>query len=188
MDGTLTRPTMNFAALKAEMGLDEAMAVLEQLREVEEQEPQRLPHLLQILYRFEHEAALIASANHGAVETVNKLHDSGLRSAIVTRNSKPFTEMTLARIGLKIDVLVTREDAAPKPSPEPVLLACARLGLPPEKTWMVGDYVHDLEAGQSAGCAATVLITNNRPPGFDHQATHVIHQLNELLPLLHQFA
>ena len=38
-----------------------------------------------------------------------------------------------------------------KPAPDPVLLAIEQVNAQPEKTWMIGDSPHDLEAGRAAG-------------------------------------
>lgn len=39
-----------------------------------------------------------------------------------------------------------------KPDPEPVRLACDKLGIEPSQAYMVGDSMEDMEAGSRAGC------------------------------------
>ena len=46
-----------------------------------------------------------------------------------------------------------------KPAPGMILTAARRLGVDPRACWMVGDILHDIEAGRRAGCR-TVLIEN----------------------------
>jgi phosphoglycolate phosphatase-like HAD superfamily hydrolase len=103
---------------------------------------------------------------------------------VITRNTRRFAGLTLDRIGIVFDVVVCREDAAPKPSPEPLRLACRRLGTTPSASWMVGDFLYDIEAGRAAGCAATVLLREPSQPPFAHQATFVIDHLEELIALI----
>jgi len=184
MDGTLTRPNHDFAAIKAEMGLARDVAILEELERLGERDPARAASLTRILERHERDAAETARARDGAASVVADLHRRGLLTAVITRNTRLFAEITLQRIGMTFDVVICREDAAPKPSAEPLRLACRRLGTTPASSWMVGDYLYDIEAGQAAGCAATVLLREPSQRPFEHQATFVIDRLDDLLPLL----
>ncbi len=184
MDGTLTRPRLDFDAIRREMGLPAGISILDGIALVRASEPARVPALEAILFRHEHEAALAAEPNEGAIEVVRDLVGRGLRCGIVTRNAAGHTRTTLDRLGMPIEVAVAREHAPPKPAPDPVLLACEQLGLPAAATWFVGDWRDDILAGEAAGCSATVLITNGRAPSFEHRATHTIERLSELLSLL----
>ncbi|MGY2091080.1 HAD family hydrolase [Nocardia gipuzkoensis] len=49
------------------------------------------------------------------------------------------------------DVLVAYEDAVPKPAPDGVLAACARLAVPPDRAFFLGDSPTDIAAGRAAG-------------------------------------
>ena len=44
-----------------------------------------------------------------------------------------------------------------KPDPEPLLLAMTRCGIPPARTWMIGDHHTDLEAARRAGVKSVYL-------------------------------
>lgn len=180
MDGTLTLPNHDFPAIKAEMGLAPDTMILEELERLESEEPGRARALRAILERHEARAAESAVARAGAREVVASLHDLGVRTGLITRNARRFVRLTLRRIRLDFDVVVTREDAPPKPSPEPLLLACRRLGTRAARAWMVGDYRYDIEAGRAAGCAATVLLLDTGHAPFEHEASFVIRQLREL--------
>ncbi|MGH3774259.1 MAG: HAD family hydrolase [Pseudonocardiaceae bacterium] len=50
-----------------------------------------------------------------------------------------------------VDVVIAHEDAPPKPAPDGVLAACARLGAQPAQALFLGDTVNDIAAGRSAG-------------------------------------
>jgi len=188
MDGTLTLPNHDFAAIKDEMGLARDVAILEELAVLEGRDPRRAAELHAILERHELQAAETAEPREGAAQVVARLHERGLLTAVITRNARRFARLTLDRIGMAFDVVVCREDAAPKPSAEPLLLACRRLGTAPEASWMVGDFLYDIEAGQAAGCGATVLLREPSQRPFEHAATFVIDRLEELLPLLDRAA
>jgi len=184
MDGTLTIPNHDFRAIKAEMGLPPNTMILEELERIEAESPDRALELRAILERHEARAAESAEPRAGAREVVPGLHERGIRTGLITRNARRFVRLTLGRIGLAFDVVVAREDAPPKPSPEPIHRACRQLGTPAARTWMVGDFKYDIEAGNAAGCAATVLLLNPGQRPFEHEATFVIRELAELLPLV----
>lgn len=90
--------------------------------------------------------------------------------------------MVLARLGLRFDAVVTREDAPPKPAPDPVWLACRRMGLPPSATLFVGDFEFDMLAGRRAG-VCTVLLRNHEQRSSEH-ADYTVDSLAEVRGLL----
>jgi HAD superfamily hydrolase (TIGR01549 family) len=184
MDGTLTLPNHDFRAIKADMGLPPNIMILEELERIEGEAPQRARELRAILERHEARAAESAEPRAGAREVVKALHDTGIRTGLITRNARRFVRLTLRRIGLTFDVVVAREDAPPKPSPEPLHRACRELGTTAARAWMVGDYKYDIEAGRAAGCAATILLLDPGHRPFEHEATFVIQELGELLALV----
>lgn len=93
----------------------------------------------------------------GAAELLQTLREKNIGVGIVTRNARAVAESLCDRMHLPHNCLIAREDTATfKPHPEPVLLACARLGVAPESAAMVGDLWADIEAGRAAGCAFTV--------------------------------
>ena len=103
-------------------------------------------------------------------------------TGILTRNSRAAVARTGEILDLAVDCILTREDCAPKPDPEGLLMLSRRLSVPPEACVYVGDFVYDLQAARNAGMAACLL----RNPGnqrFVDQADLVIDRLDELLPL-----
>jgi len=77
--------------------------------------------------------------------------------AVVTGRPRRDAEEAIARYGWGglFDALVCMEDAALKPSPEPVALALKLLGgVPPAAAIMLGDTVDDVRAAGAAGVAA----------------------------------
>ena len=60
------------------------------------------------------------------------------------------------------DVVVTRDDGhvAPKPAPDGVLHAAAAMGVAPEETLVVGDFLLDMRAGRAAGAVTAYLVNH----------------------------
>jgi phosphoglycolate phosphatase-like HAD superfamily hydrolase len=71
--------------------------------------------------------------------------------AVVTRNGRSFARETIIRLRLPIELVITRDDAAPKPSPEALLKILDIWGIAAARAAMVGDFRFDLEAGRAAG-------------------------------------
>ncbi|MEE2962312.1 MAG: TIGR01548 family HAD-type hydrolase [Myxococcota bacterium] len=70
--------------------------------------------------------------------------------AVVTGRPRLDAERTLEHfdLGSLLEISVCMEDAAPKPSPDPVLLALEKLSI--KRAWMLGDTVDDLVAASEA--------------------------------------
>jgi len=183
LDGTLTRPVLDFDAIRTELGLPPG-PLLEQMEAMSAEQRRRVE---QVLHRHEADAAHNSELHDGAGRALRALHDRGLRLAILTRNSRRSVQTVLDRHGLTelFDVAYTREDGPAKPSPQPVLEICQRLGVPAGRTWVVGDYLFDIQAGRAAGAGTTVLMIGQKePPEYADQADHVIRRLDQLLELV----
>ena len=60
--------------------------------------------------------------------------------------------------------------ACRKPAPGLLLRARAVLGAELAQSWVIGNALRDVEAGLAAGCAGTVWIAGERPPGLPASA------------------
>lgn len=185
LDGTITRPNLNFDALRAEIGIQGRTPILEWLAGQSEADRTRA---WDILDRHELEAARTAELADGAREVLAAMAGLGLRSGLVTRNSRRSVELVVARLGLRFDAVVTREDCAPKPSPEPVSECARRLGVSAASTLVVGDFYFDIQSGHAAGALTALVGVSPSPPfpGPDPvpQADYRINTLHDLIPIL----
>ena len=176
MDGTLTRPCLDFDAIRAEMGL-EREPILEAMARMP---PAARTRADAILVRVEAEAAAHSELNDGALETVRALVRHGIGTALLTRNSRVSTDTVLARHGLSFAHVYTREDGPLKPDPAPVRTLCEALGVTPAETLMVGDYLFDIQAGNAAGARTALIVHDGELPPYAGQADHVIRTLGEV--------
>ena len=90
----------------------------------------------------------------GAREALQVLHAAGLPLAVVTNKQHRFACGLLERLQLSPWLrLVVGGDSCErrKPDPQPLLHACAQLGVEPVRAWMVGDSVNDVQAARAAG-------------------------------------
>jgi len=163
LDGTLTRPgALDFPAIKREIGCPADSLILEWI-EALPAGPRRT-EARATLERFELAAAAESEPNEDAERVIRGLRAQGLKIGVLTRNGLPAVRRALARFrdldAGDLDVIVTRDDGIPpKPAPDGVLHAAAAMGVSPEETLVVGDFVLDMQAGRAAG-ALTAYLTN----------------------------
>ncbi|MEP0843518.1 MAG: HAD family hydrolase, partial [Phycisphaerae bacterium] len=142
LDGTLTRPNLDFDAIRRAMGLsvEPRTPILEALAGMP---PARRRAAEAILHRFEEQAALTAELQEQAVEVVAAIRERGVPVALLTRNSRRSVETVMARHALAVDWVHTREDGPVKPAPDAVLSIGRRFGAAAQEVWVVGDYLFD---------------------------------------------
>jgi hydrogenase expression/formation protein HypE len=160
-DGTLTKPgALNFPHLKKSIGCPADVPVLDFI--------DKLPTLsqrndtLKQLERFEKEAAVNSEPNIGAQNLIHFLRSKGIGIGIITRNTLPSIERALLNFDdidiSYFDVIVSRETPVPlKPKGDGIILAADTLNVDVKQILMVGDFVFDIQAGQTAGCMTAFL-------------------------------
>jgi HAD superfamily hydrolase (TIGR01509 family) len=168
MDGTLTVSIHDFDGIKRILGLPIDRPILEALNELP---VERAAQLHQQLDALELDIAHRATAQVGARELLTKLRSRGDRIGILTRNSKPNAQATLAACGLAeffpAESILSRHCCPPKPSPEGIWHLLSGWSASPDRSVMVGDYLFDLEAGRRAGSATIYLDPTGEFPWQD---------------------
>lgn len=183
MDGTLTVAVHDFAAIRVALGIPPEDDILTHLAALPAAEAEA-KHAW--LLEHERDLAVASTAATGAVELVRELAGRGCQLAILTRNARELAHVTLEAIGLADcfdkELVLGRDEAAPKPSPDGLLKIAQAWDVDPSELVMVGDYRIDLECGRTAG-ARTVLVNlpdNPWPELADWHAADC-HQLQAML-------
>jgi HAD superfamily hydrolase (TIGR01509 family) len=107
MDGTLVDSSLDFEAMRREMGLAGGLPLLEAIAQASADDAERC---WAILHEHERRGAQRATLYPGVREFLDTLGQRGLRRAIFTRNSRLSTAATLERLRLEFDPIVCRED------------------------------------------------------------------------------
>ena len=110
-------------------------------------------------YMHEHHNRLVRLFP-GAVETLRALRTRGYQLGIVTSKGRAAARLAFDLFALDtlVDVTVCFDEVArPKPAPDPLLAAAARLGVAPAACLYVGDTPHDVQAAQAAGMGAVAV-------------------------------
>ncbi len=155
MDGTITEPLLDFPRIKSEIGIPPDRGLLESMSGMDEAARGRAE---EILLKHELSAAAASTLNTGVREALDEIAARGMKVAVLTRNCRRSVEIVSAKHNLRFDSVVTREDSAPKPDPDGILLASRQMGVNPAECILVGDYEFDIRAGRAAG-AITVLFS-----------------------------
>lgn len=150
-----------------------------------------------MLDRFFHHYGELEKSNEdraqpypGAVESLQALHGSGLRTAVVTNKQHRFAGSLLKRLGFAelIDIVVGGDTCVRrKPDPEPLLFACQSLRVSAAESLMVGDSINDVQAARSAGIPV-VCVSYGYNEGRDAstlECDSLLDSLAELPALVH---
>jgi HAD superfamily hydrolase (TIGR01509 family) len=120
-----------------------------------------------------HEALAAAVAGidpyPGIVDLLTALRAAGVRTAVATNSDSRSASVVLGAHGLDLlmDTVVTVDlVSGPKPNPESIQLALARLGVPPEQVVFVGDSSADMAAARASGLLAVAAGWGHQTPGI----------------------
>ncbi len=177
MDGTLVDSDLDFSRIRAEAQVPCNTPILEYIDSAAEQDRRLARKVL-----LEHEARAAESCELlPDVRTVlSTLRERGHPISILTRNSGRSARIVVDRFQLEVDCVVSRDDATPKPAPDPVYHIAEQFDTPPRNTLLVGDYLFDLESAHAAG-ANSALIRTERTEPYLHRADLVLNAVSELL-------
>lgn len=153
MDGTITKPKVDFAAIEREIGAKVGFII----DYAERSSPEERTRALSILERFEAQAAIESELNEGVLEMLEFLSKKKLKKAILTRNSRKSVDTVLRKHNLHFEYIVSREDAKPKPAPDPIFLLSKKMEIHTDHLLMVGDYKYDIMCGKAAGTRTVLL-------------------------------
>ncbi|MCW3975278.1 MAG: HAD family hydrolase, partial [Candidatus Bathyarchaeota archaeon] len=135
-------------------GFTEFMLVWNVLKLIESSFLKRIK-LVFVAYRKLKKVANSAPLIDGVEDAVESFKaKKNIKIAIVTTRSKRDVISRLEKTSFEncIDLVITREDVKkPKPSPDQILLATERLGIPSSRCIMIGDSPTDIEAAKKAG-------------------------------------
>jgi len=184
LDGTLTEPILDFAAIRGEMGLSAESGDILHAIEAMNPQQQKLAHA--VLERHERHAAIHSQLNDGAADVLSELRRRNIPIGLLTRNTRENTLYVAQRYNLEFDAIVARHDGPAKPDAYGVLKMCERFNAVPAQTLVVGDFLHDLQAAHNAGAIAVLMKTHPQAETYLAHADYSITHMSELLDLINQ--
>jgi len=182
LDGTITRPFLDFDAIRQELGLPPDAGPLLEL--MDRMTPVMRARTEEVLLRHETHAVAQSVLNDGAAETLAALHRAGINIGILTRNTRANAEAIARKHRLQFDAIVDRDDGPVKPDAYGVLALCRRFDTPPAETLVVGDYLYDLLSARAAGAGAVLLKNSPKAQNYAEYADYLITSLDEILGII----
>lgn len=127
------------------------------------------------IYKEHHFRACVEQTRElpGATRLVHGLGEIGIAAGICSNKPVAFTKRIVEALGwtgLFGAVCGPEDSARPKPDPDMLLAAGARLGVGPDKILYVGDMIVDIMAGRAAGCQVWVVATGSESPAALQEA------------------
>ena len=176
LDGTVVENAYDWAAIRRELG-DGGLSILAYLDGLEEPERSRK---WAILERHEAEQTARSVLREGMRELLDFLKARGVRTALVTNNSRPNAAYLLGKFGLAFDRVTTRESGLWKPTGAPFRDVLEAFGASPEEACVIGDTRFDILAAQDAG-VGSIFILGQDPGLFEGLPVEVFSGLPLLL-------
>lgn len=177
LDGTLVDSRLDFSVLCQQLGWPAGTPILEQLATMTDRhEYQRA---LGIIEQFELAGAAAAQWMPGAADLLALLQQQQIPTAILTRNMRSATWHCLDRLGIAVDIVLTREDAPAKPDPTGLLQIASAWQLAPAELIFIGDFHFDLATARAAGMPGCLYL-NDQNGHYRAQADFVLPHFDEL--------
>ncbi|XP_043722761.1 haloacid dehalogenase-like hydrolase domain-containing protein At2g33255 [Telopea speciosissima] len=178
MDGTLTVPVIDFAAMnKAVLGEQEYASLISQnpsgidiLHHIEKWSPDKQQRANEIILDFERQGLERLQIMPGAAELCGFLDSKKIGRGLITRNVKAAVDMFHLRFGMAFSPALSREFRPYKPDPAPLLHICATWDVHPSEVIMIGDSLKDdVVCGKRAGSHTCLLDETGKfdSPEFD---------------------
>lgn len=184
-DGTLTKQcAIDFLLIRKETGCPEGVYLLDHFRTLNAEQQKEAEDLLHF---HEYNAARSSEEEEGADDILTFLKKRNIPSIIISRNTRQCVVRALENFErTKPDdfyKIITRDDPFPvKPDPTSIEFIARNLNISCNEILVIGDYIHDIEAGNNAGCTTVYKVTGR---DNDHlvNSDYTIAHLNELLPI-----
>ncbi|ASP48051.1 HAD family hydrolase [Cognaticolwellia beringensis] len=176
LDNTLVSSTLNFQQIRADLGCDNDIDLLDFVDALPEEQRIIANNLV---VKYEINDALNAKNLLGTEELLALLAQLDIPCAIVTRNCREAALIKIKNNNLNIELLFTRADHKAKPAPDALLHLSALWQIKPENLLYVGDYLYDLQAAKNAN-TMSCLVTHGDTLEYASLANIVVNELTEL--------
>lgn len=197
MDGTLTVPVIDFAAMyRAVLGDDEYRRLraesptgIDILHLIEGWSPERQRTAYDVIADYERQGLDRLQIMPGAAELCSFLDSKKLRG-LITRNMRSAVDLFHQRFGIIFSPALSREFRPYKPDPAPLLHICSSWEVQPSEVMMVGDSLKDdVICGKRAGSFTCLLDQTGRYDASEFDSADLkpdfkVSSLTEVFPLL----
>ena len=181
LDGTLVDSCLNFNLMRKEIGIPNDAPILEYVESSHDPEFKKFAY--EVINNHEVNGAKVATAIRDIEEFMSFLSQNNIPRAILTRNSKHVTDLTLQKFEWDFHKVLTRDCAPAKPRPDAIFKIARELNLDLKTTLYIGDHGFDIETAQNANCISG-LIKHDYNTHLEDNADFSITNFKELLPYI----
>lgn len=175
MDGTVFDAPYDWKKIKDELRT-EGKPILVHIKSLSEPEKSAKWKILQ---GYEKEATQKAVLKEGMKEFLQYLKERGLKTALVTNNSRVNVDFLLNKFNLKFDYVLSRERGLWKPSGAPFFTVLEELKLQRDECCVIGDTRFDIEAARDVEIKK-IFILNSDKDKFTSTDVKVFSTVQEL--------
>ncbi|XP_038878196.1 haloacid dehalogenase-like hydrolase domain-containing protein At2g33255 [Benincasa hispida] len=198
MDGTLTVPVIDFAAMyQSVLGAEEYVRIkalnpsgIDILHIIQNWAPEKQRRAYEVIADFERQGIDRLQIMPGAAELCTFLDSKNIRRGLITRNIKEAVDIFHERFGWTFRPALSREFGSYKPNPAPLLHICSSWNVLPNEVIMIGDSLRDdVGCGKGAGAFTCLLDETGRYnsehfANLDLEPDFKVSTLGEVLHLL----
>lgn len=180
MDGTLTKPFIDFGSVRNELGIDDNRDILEVINELDDYNRERCMSLIR---KYEKQALEYLQFQPDVESTLDKLKSKGIKLGIITRNSKHNAQEVVERLKVKFWPVLTRNSDYIKPDPNAVHYILNKWQIKSEDAMLIGDFRDDIICGKRANIK-TCFLENEGKKSYSNLADLSISSFKELNDLV----
>ncbi|MDF2153516.1 HAD-IA family hydrolase [Vibrio sp. CAU 1672] len=178
LDNTLVSSDMNFTELRRQLGCPADQDLLDFIDNADH--PHFKEHAHNIILNYELTDAEHSQPMQGCHELLSHLHQSVIKTAIITRNCINATHRKLEHNQISVERVITRECFPAKPDPLALQTLAKEWRLLPDEVLYVGDYLYDLQVAYNAQMPSC-LIHHGIELDFTEHASLAVSELSDLL-------
>lgn len=177
MDGTVVDVPYDWKRIKQELQT-EGEPILSHIRNCEEPERSRK---WEILERHEEEATAQAALKEGMDKFLVFLKEKGIKTALVTNNSRKNVDFLLNKFRLNFDLVLSREAGLWKPSGAPFLFVLENFGIQKKECCVIGDSQFDVKAAKEAGIERIFILIREKEEkiSFGVETVRTVEEMQE---------
>lgn len=172
LDDTLVKTSLNFAAIKRDIGCPAHADILTFIDTLACPLEQKKAHKTVLSHEL-HDAQT-STWLPGAKCFVQKAKDKALPVAIVTRNCREATAIKIRKNSINIEHVITREDAPAKPDPTALLSIANEWQIDTADIAYLGDYIYDIQAAHNAEMQAWLYKYHSNHDSYEACLTRII--------------
>lgn len=176
LDGTLVSSRLDFAYLKRELACPKHVDLLQHVNQLPASQKEDAHRFI---YNHEMQDAEQSSWLPGAQKFVHDCQAKHIPMAIITRNMRDAAMLKIQHNNIPIDIVLTRDDAPPKPDPSGLLQVANEWKIHHKEIIYIGDFLYDIEAAINASMWSC-LYAPKECPEYAHKADLVIQDFSEL--------